>query len=444
MKEVLQKKGGQLNKELEGVCSALDALATAVINSWGADTTVCENFGWFGPAVTRHDLAGLASRLASDIRSTQSETIESDSVKLVLDLPRRLQILQTTTVPHMFGGNGGQAIPAYVSTLALIRSVLLPAIGWQLLPDPKSLPSNLARRARAAQAELDQLVPNLEDLSKQIEDIQAAHKVADNLPIDLQQLSEARERLTRSSLDAASTENKIKDAWTDSEKYLKATKDSHEEAKKLIALCEAAYQITTTKGLAGAFDQRAGALAWSMWTWVGGLVLALGVGSYIGAHRLEVLSTALQAATLNWGGVAVQAVLSLLSVGAPLWFAWLATKQVGQRFRLAEDYAFKATVAKAYEGYRKEAARIDVAFEQRLFGSALSRLDEAPLRLVETHTHGSPWHEFANSEAVRRAFDAAPELRSKVIELLREASSAASRSLGKGEPIPKAAEVKAP
>lgn len=63
-----------------------------------------------------------------------------------------------------------------------------------------------------------------------------------------------------------------------------------------------------------------------------------------------------------------------------MWFAWLATKQIGQRFHLAEDYAFKASVAKAYEGYRKEAARIDPEFEARLFGSALTRLDEAPLR----------------------------------------------------------------
>lgn len=433
-----------MNKELEGACVALDALATAVTNAWGADVTVCENFGWFAPAVTRHDLASLASGLASDIRSTDSETVDPSALKLVQDLPRRLQVLQTSTIPQMFGGNGGQAIPAYISTLALIRTTLLPAIGWQLMPDPKALPSSLARRARAAQAELDQLTPNLDQLSKQIEDIQSAHKVADSLPIDLQALSEARDKVSKSSIDATLTEEKLKNAWNESEKYLQWTKDSHEEARKLIELCEAAYQITTTKGLAGAFDQRAGTLAWSMWTWVAGLVLALGIGSYIGAHRLEILSSALQAPSPNWGGVAVQAVLSLLSVGAPLWFAWLATKQVGQRFRLAEDYAFKASVAKAYEGYRKEAARIDPAFEPRLFGSALTRLDEAPLRLVETGTHGSPWHELANSEAVRRTFDAAPEFRDKITDLLREAIAATAKVLGKAQSPPKSSEIKAP
>ena len=414
---------------------ALDTLANAIINAWGADTTVCESVGWFAPAVTRHDLAEMAKALAIDLRSTDGTAIPSDSMKLIQDLPRRLQILQSNTVPQMFGGNGGQAIPAYLSTMSIIRATLLPKLGWQVVPDIRSLPSSLARRARAAQAELDQLAPNLDSLSQKITDIESAHKVADTLPIDLQALAEARDKLNKSATEAALTAGKIDEAWGESLRYRDYMKGHNEEAAKLIELCEAAYQITTTKGLAAAFDQRAGKLAWSMWAWVVGLVAALGIASYIGAHRLEVLSAALQAPNLNWGGIAIQAILSLLSVGAPLWFAWLATKQIGQRFRLAEDYAFKASVAKAYEGYRKEAARIDPAFEHRLFDSALTRLDEPPLRLVESGTHGSPWHELANSEAARRAFSAMPELQEKVTDLLREGIRTTGRMFSKEKTV---------
>ncbi len=420
-----------MDKDLEAACVALDGVAQAVMNAWGGDTTYTESFGWFAPAVTRTDLAELAQSLAADIRSTQAETLEPKIKKLVLDLPRRLQVLQANTVPQMPSGNGGQAIAAYVATMQLIRTAVLPAIGWQIIPDPKSLPPALARRVRAAQAELDQIAPDLGDLSKKIHDIQSAHQVADTLPIDLQALAEARDKLSRASSEGVLTEERLKKAWLESEQYLEWTKKSHEEAAKLIAQCEAAYQITTTKGLAGAFDQRASRLGWSMWAWVLGLIVALGLGSLIGAHRLEVLSAALQSPSPNWGGIVTQVVLSLLSVGAPLWFAWLATKQVGQRFRLAEDYAFKASVAKAYEGYRKEAARIDPEFEHRLFGSALTRLDEAPLRLVESGAHGSPWHEAANSEAVRRAMDAMPELRDKVLGLLQEAVQATATAVGR-------------
>lgn len=420
-----------MDKDLETACVALDAIAQAVMNAWGADTTYTESFGWFAPAVTRSELAELAHSLAADIRSTQADSLDPKVKKLVVDLPRRLQLLQANTVPQIPSGNAGQAIPAYIGTMQLIRATVLPAIGWQVIPDPKSLPSALARRVRAAQAELDQLAPDLGDLTKKIHEIQTAHQVADSLPIDLQALAEARDKLSRASSEGALTEERLRNAWHESEKYLKWTQESHEEAAKLIAQCEAAYQITTTKGLAGAFDQRAIRLGWSMWAWVFGLIVALGIGSLIGAHRLEVLSAALQSPTPNWGGIVTQVVLSLLSVGAPLWFAWLATKQIGQRFKLAEDYAFKASVAKAYEGYRKEAARIDTAFEHRLFGSALSRLEEAPLRLVETSSHGSPWHEAANSEAVRRTMDAMPELRDKVISLLQEAVQTAAAAVSR-------------
>ena len=420
-----------MQKDLEATCTALEGLATAVTNAWGADTTVTEAIGWYGPAVTRHELAATARTLAEDIRSTGLETLDGTALKLALELPHRLQVLQANTVPQMFGGNTGQAIPAYFTTLSLIRSQLLPAVGWQVIPDTKALPASLARRARAALAELDQLTPKIDTLGQKIQQIESAHAVAEDLPVDLQALAEAREKLSKAAAEGAVAAEKVKEARDASAQELERMKSAYEEAAKLVKQCEAAYHITTTKGLAGAFDQRAAKLSWSMWTWVGGLIVALGLGSMIGAHRLEVLSVALQMPEPNWGGVAIQAALSFLSVGAPLWFAWLATKQIGQRFRLAEDYAFKASVAKAYEGYRKEAARIDPEFEARLFGSALTRLDEAPLRLVETGSHGRPWHELANSEAVRRAFELAPEFQEKAASLLREALVTAGKIGGK-------------
>lgn len=428
-----------MQKELDATCTALDALATAVINGWGSDSTITEVLGWYGPAVTRHELAALARGLARDIRATDADGLDGAVLKLVQELPQRLQVLQANTVPYMYNGNGGQAIPAYVITLSMLRAELLPALGWQIIPDPKALPTHLAKRARAAVAVLDQLTPNIDTLTEKIGQIEAAHEVAENLPVDLQALAEAREKLSKAAAETAVSAEKVKEARESSSSELDKIKRAYEEAAQLVKQCEAAYHITTTKGLAGAFDQRAGKLSWSMWTWVVGLIVALVLGSMIGSHRLEVLSVSLQAPNPNWGGVAIQGLLSLLSVGAPLWFAWLATKQVGQRFRLAEDYAFKASVAKAYEGYRKEAARIDPEFEARLFRSALARLDEAPLRLVETGSHGSPWHELATSDGVRRAFELAPEFQEKATSLLRDAIAAAGKLPGKS---PVSTEVK--
>lgn len=144
--------------------------------------------------------------------------------------------------------------------------------------------------------------------------------------------------------------------------------------------------------------------------WVAGLTVALIGGTAIGANRVQILTEALSISAPNWGIIWLHIILSIVSVGAPLWFAWLATKQIGQRFRLAEDYGYKSSVAKAYEGYRREAARIDEDFENRLFDSALTRLEEAPLRLVDEESHGSPWHELISSDAFKAALDKLPDL----------------------------------
>ncbi|WP_214655585.1 hypothetical protein, partial [Vibrio anguillarum] len=114
----------------------------------------------------------------------------------------------------------------------------------------------------------------------------------------------------------------------------------------------------------------------------------------------------------------------VLSLGAPLWFAWISTKQIGQRFKLSEDYAFKASVAKAYEGYRKEAAKIDPVFEARLFSTALTRVEEAPLRLIDQESHSSPWQELLSSPGFQKALDTIPEFRDKFIEVAKEGLNA--------------------
>lgn len=158
-----------------------------------------------------------------------------------------------------------------------------------------------------------------------------------------------------------------------------------------------------------------------MWFWVAGLVAALAAGSYFGSAQLHSLTELFKVPNIAASVVFLNLLLSVLSVGAPVWFAWLATKQIGQRFRLAEDYAFKASISRAYEGFRREAARFDKDMEAKLLTSALTRLDELPLRLVETDSHGSPWHELASSNVVKQAMQAVPGFSEQIKDLASKA-----------------------
>lgn len=403
-----------MEKGLASVAQALDALAEAVLSAWSEDRTVREVYGWHHPAVTRHDLSNIARSISHKIRVADLDDVDEVLKPVLADVPRRLKLLRAETVAHMFDGNGAQAIPAYVDTLLWLDKLLEPVLYWKVISDPKSMPAHLARKIRSIESELAKIVPDKSKLETQIALIAEATEAAENLPTDMEALRVAKSEVETLSSNAAASFGKISERVAESEKLLLALRSSDEEALKLVEQCGEAYRVTTTKGLAASFEQRAATLSVSMWIWVFGLLSALVVGSAIGSHRVSVLTDALRLSDPNWGVISIHIALSVLSVGAPLWFAWLATKQIGQRFRLAEDYGFKASVAKAYEGYRREAARIDSSFEARLFESALDRLDEAPLRLVEDTSHGSPWQELVSSDAFKQALNKVPDLREAV------------------------------
>jgi hypothetical protein len=380
-----------MNRQLEKICEELDKLAEAVINVWMDDRTYNEGLGWNAPAITRHEMASVATKLAMDIRATNVKDVPELVSMLVSDFPRRITHLQANTVPQIANGNIGQAAPAYLSTLQYLRNQLLPELGWVAIPDDKHLPHKLLRRAGTANKQLDEAIAMLEGLEKKVEEIMAAHAAATSLPTDLEDLKDAKEQVSnavrKTSAAQVETERFKEAASTD----LAAINKLKEEAEKLIKNCEDAYRVTTSKGLAGAFQERADRLAKSMWVWVVGLVFSLVCAYLVGGKAIDLFMKMFEADQQK--GINAQATLTALGVFAPLWFAWISTKQIGERFRLSEDYAFKASVSKAYEGYRREAAGLDEAFAARLFSSALTRLDEAPLRLVETENHGSPWHE---------------------------------------------------
>jgi len=423
-----------MNEQLEAVCRALDALGGSIISGWSGDQTFCEAWGWNCPAVTRHDAASIATSLAAEIRAADIQDVDEDTSDFISDLPRTLKLVQTQTIPQFWGGNNGAAYTAYIGTITSIRASLHPLLGWKTIPDPKTLPGHTIRKLKSIQAEVDAMAPNKDQLQRQLQEIAQAHTVAENLPLDLKALEEARQKVVSHAAAAEAATKRIEIATEASIEDIRKARLNADEAAKLVAQCEEAYRITTTKGLAAAFDQRANRLGWGVSIWVAGLVCALASGSYLGAQRLEALTQVLSAPSINWASILLHAILSILSIGAPIWFAWLATKQIGQRFKLAEDYAYKASVAKAYEGYRREAARIDPEFEARLFASALTRLEEAPLRLVDSATHGSPWHEALSSSPIQRTIDAAPELRDRALALAADAGKFMKRTKVPAEP----------
>ena len=383
--------------------------------------TIAHN-NWSFPNLSRTDLIDEANSIIEDIETYGPDDLGEHEGR-VADYIRRLQNTENQTVPQLWG-NGNQAVPAYMLTFLGLRNVLKPILNKDISGDLNATQRRLQTKLRAAEARFGKFDASTGALEEKVKQIEAAHLAADQLPTDLETLGEARKEISGIAKNARLQGVEIEEVLV---KILTMYEDL--DAKKGVAedvlkRCETAYSAATSVGLSAAFNERSVSLSRSIWFWIGGLVVALVLGSIFGSEQVRSLWEVIGNPSTTVNLVFYNAILAIFSVAAPVWFAWLSTKQIGQRFRLAEDYAFKASVSRAYEGFRREAARIDKDMEARLLASALNRLDELPLRLVEADSHGSPWQEFASSDLVKQALKIVPGFTEQVRTLASDAINA--------------------
>lgn len=415
-----------MHKVLQEICAELGQIITQMRTAIPSDEPMGNaHNNWSFPGVTRTELIGEAESLSNDIRERGPNELSDDAERGLRDYIRRLQFFRNNTLPNMWG-NAGVAVPTYLVTLEFLRRAVAP-----FYIDTKDDASRTLRRVtvqiRAMEARLKELEPRSANLNAMVQRIETAHETADQLPTDLQSLAEAREQVEKALRSSQQDGLAIAASREAASQYEKGLEKSATEAEAIVARCESAYAVATSQGLAAAFLERSRALDRSMWAWVAGLIVALVLGATSGSHQLGNLLEQLKVPAGD-ALITSHLVLALLSVGGPVWFAWLATKQIGQRFRLSEDYAFKAAVSRAYEGYRREAAQIDKDLEVSLLASALSRLDELPLRLVEAASHGSPGHELASSPVIKDAIKSIPNFTSQITEFAHQALSKVGRN----------------
>lgn len=369
---------------------------------------------WSFPCITRDELIEQVTSLVDLIEDNETDEL-GDSEPRINDYVRRLQHINDNTIPS-FNGNENQAVPALQITLNGLRDSLTPVLVRDRDVENRKRQNAARRRIRAVEATLSDLENRTTALDEMLERIEHANTVAEELPIDLESLKEARntiDELLRGTLRDHEKIGEVKDAVEQTSAEL-IERDN--EAAKVLERCETAYSAATSVGLAAAFGDRSSSLSRSIFLWIIALVVALSAIVYLGSDQLKNLESIIQQPDISVSSLISNMLLSFFSVGAPIWFAWLSTKQIGQRFRLAEDYAYKASISRAYEGYRREAARIDKDMEAKLLLSALDHLDEIPLRLVEEKSYGSPWHEFISSRVLKQAVRKIPGFKDRVIE----------------------------
>lgn len=420
-----------MNETLQKICDSLESISNTIIESFSHETTLLETINWQNPPLTKYDFSNLFLDIKEQIESLNLETIDEKIEKRISIIPSRLEMLKRHSIPHLNSSNSRHVYPAILATYDWIRVLLSPLFTWEILNDKNVLPKNLTTKLKKIQNELETFIPNKEELIKSVELIQNAKEVIEQLPTEIEDLKESKKIVEKHKTDSSISFEKIEDLLKKSQAYNQDIINHYKTTEKLVENCEEAYRITSTKGLAGAFEKRADSLNGSLIVWVLALLIVLCAGAWLGSVRFETFSEIIKAKNTTTTMIVMEFILSILGLGAPIWFAWIATKQINQRFKLSEDYRYKASVAKAYEGYKKEANRLDINLENRLFSSALSRLEEAPLRLIDKESHGSPWQELLESEQFKNAINTFPDLREKLLDLKNEGLSKLSSNQNK-------------
>lgn len=414
---------------VEQAVSELENLAANIMGTYQGDQPFNEVWGWNMPPLSRSEIADMPRDLAAALRAVGDKDVGTTLEARLSAVPARVQKLTAEALPNLPGGNAPLVVAQITALLSWVSSALpvpIPSkvsIDWQATELKKELPPALIRRLRSIEGSLAQLEPRTQAVGAAITAIEDAKIAAEELPATRQDLQEALAASADARLAIEANAKVAAGKIENIEEAMIKLRKLEVEAAKIVANCGETYRITTTIGLAAAFDQKAKSLTNTMSIWVVALafaLIAIGTLAYLRVNVLQGLMQSGRSPGEIWTNVA----LSIFNVAAPVWFAWVATKQIGQRFRLAEDYGFKASVAKAYEGYRREASRIDPAFEARLFSSALDRLEEAPLRLMEKETFGSPFHELTASPAFEKALALIPELKQKYGDIVGSSAAA--------------------
>ncbi|WP_274426875.1 hypothetical protein [Chelativorans sp. YIM 93263] len=207
---------------------------------------------WSFPGLTRVELIEETQSIIDRIEEEGGDQVGDHEARLQ-DYVRRLQHLQSGTVVQLWT-NANQAVPAYLFTLRGLEKALSPVLRQDDHEEARRRLKKLTVQLRGMEARLKDLSPRTASLAAMVERIEKAYNAADQLPTDLESLSEARQKIEDLLREATQDQGRIVDVRTDADNFDKELQRSLEEANAVLERCETAYSAATSVGLAAAFS----------------------------------------------------------------------------------------------------------------------------------------------------------------------------------------------
>lgn len=259
--------------------------------------------------------------------------------------------------------------------------------------------SSLATDIRSTRTRIEHINSSALDVEEKVTLINKAHEELKSLPSTLHDLEMRKDELTQLHDGSMKTAGKLESDQKEMLDHLKSITQCHEDAALLVKQCRNARMLATAEGLSAAFEKKAQELKQTMSYWVIGLIIVLLFGASFGYSHAVQLSELLENEKVSDSRILIKTMLSALSLGGPLWFAWVATSQINKCFKLSEDYSYKASVARAYTGFQEESKLYEDEVSQAVFERTILAFGAPPLRLIDGAEHNSPVHEGLSTAA---------------------------------------------
>ncbi|MGE8544239.1 MAG: hypothetical protein ACN6NS_08035 [Acinetobacter johnsonii] len=423
-----------MNQEIKGIVDALARIEDTIVSihpsisskeNFDIPLNVAINANY--PPISKKQIIQLINTEATRLKNLNSAFSEEflfklDSLVIFIDGERK-------KIETLFAQSNAQFFDKIVQIISIINLTFQQYFDWEHVEDLKKVPREVKQRISTVQNSLNEVEESTEGIQAKVKQINEAYEAATELPVLLQDLKQSRKEIdlvrnnsnaglaniqsnkTRSENDL----NNISTIKSDAENLLS-------EAKEILKQMQDKLTISTSTGLAHAFSNRSKELKETSHWWTAGFILSLLCTFFIAFNRFNDLKGAItQETPISY--VLIQIIISLISLSAPVWFAIISSKQIQKLFTLSEDYAYKASISASYEGYRQEAYDVDSELVKKLLNTALTKVDEAPLRLVGKEQSSSPFEELINQQQIKQLIQEMPEVKDKLFNIFSKEES---------------------
>ena len=404
------------NQEVNKLILSLNELVKTILETEEDfdNTFINERSGYqHYPCITVSDLADIPKNLIYRIKNRPYEFNKNiiDSMEYIAE---RVDESKELLNNGLINSSDIQYLYSFIITITWVERYLYQHLEWEHIPED-TLPHSLRSRLAVQKRSITNLEKSSINLDEKVQQINSAYETAKNLPTVQDDLEEALEKVRSSNIEIEQlhkdqldksdkfsntillSENKGKERLEEIEEYKKKIEILYKECEELKNKSAQAYSITNSNGLAGSFKERAKKLGTASNWWVAGLITSLIALWWVGSSQVTKLQNLYTLPNISTAAIVLQSITAILSITAPLWFAWLSTNQIHKLFKLSEDYGFKSSVSQSYEGYRKETADISEDLLKNLMTSLLKIMNEEPLRLVKDDTNATtPYADIVN------------------------------------------------